>query len=72
MLTSTAAGTGYAEDRSAIEDLQARCLSALDFKDPDRWVADKGIPPGNRRLTDVIAVRASGPPLDGLPAILVY
>jgi hypothetical protein len=37
-MTSTAAGSSYAEDRSAIEDLQARYLFALDFKDPDLYV----------------------------------
>jgi hypothetical protein len=33
-MTSTAAGTSYAEDRAAIEDLQARYLFAMDFGDP--------------------------------------
>ena len=37
-MTSRAAGTSYAEDRSAIEDLQARYLFALDFHDPDLYV----------------------------------
>ena len=37
-LTSNAAGTSYAEDRSAIEDLQARYLFAMDFGDPDLYV----------------------------------
>ena len=37
-MTSTAAGSTYAEDRSAIEDLQARYLFALDFHDPDLYV----------------------------------
>ena len=34
-MTSKAADTSYAEDRSAIEDLQARYLFAMDFGDPD-------------------------------------
>jgi hypothetical protein len=29
----------YAEDRAAIEDLQARYLFALDFHDPDLYVS---------------------------------
>jgi hypothetical protein len=37
-MTSTAAGTSYAEDRAAIEDLQARYLFAMDFGDPDLYV----------------------------------
>jgi hypothetical protein len=37
-MTSNAAGTSYAEDRSAIEDLQARYLFAMDFGDPDLYV----------------------------------
>jgi hypothetical protein len=37
-MTSTAAGSSYAEDRSAIEDLKARHLFALDFHDPDLYV----------------------------------
>jgi SnoaL-like domain len=37
-MTSKAAGTSYAEDRSAIEDLQARYLFAMDFGDPDLYV----------------------------------
>lgn len=35
-MTSRAAGTSYAEDRAAIEDLQARYLFAMDFHDPDQ------------------------------------
>jgi hypothetical protein len=31
--------SGYAEDRAAIEDLQARYLFALDFHDPDLYVS---------------------------------
>jgi len=37
-MTSKAAGTSYAEDRAAIEDLQARYLFAMDFGDPDLYV----------------------------------
>src|SRR5512132_2137016 len=37
-MTSTAAGTSYAEDRAAIENLQARYLFAMDFHDPDLYV----------------------------------
>src|SRR5262245_48923498 len=36
-MTSTAAGTSYADDRAAIEDLQARYLFAMDFGDPDLY-----------------------------------
>jgi hypothetical protein len=31
--------SSYAEDRAAIEDLQGRYLSALDFHDPDLYVS---------------------------------
>jgi hypothetical protein len=37
-MTSGATGTSYAEDRAAIEDLQARYLFAMDFGDPDLYV----------------------------------
>ena len=37
-MSSSAAGS-YAEDRSEIEDLQARYLFALDFHDPDLYVS---------------------------------
>ena len=37
-MTSTAADTSYAEDRAAIENLQARYLFAMDFGDPDLYV----------------------------------
>ena len=37
-MTSKAADSSYAEDRSAIEDLQARYLFAMDFGDPDLYV----------------------------------
>ena len=35
----TRPGSSYAEDRAAIEDLQARYLFALDFHDPDLYVS---------------------------------
>lgn len=44
-VTSRAAGN-YADDRAEIEDLQARYLFALDFRDPDLYVStftDDGI-----------------------------
>ena len=37
-ITSRAADS-YADDRAAIEDLQARYLFALDFHDPDLYIA---------------------------------
>src|SRR4026207_1336722 len=37
-ITSKAADTSYAEDRAAIENLQARYLFAMDFGDPDLYV----------------------------------
>ena len=37
-MTSKAADASYAEDRAAIEDLQARYLFAMDFGDPDLYV----------------------------------
>lgn len=37
-MTSRAAETSYAEDRAAIENLQARYLFAMDFHDPDLYV----------------------------------
>lgn len=37
-MTSRAAGS-YADDRADIEDLQARYLFALDFRDPDLYVS---------------------------------
>lgn len=37
-MTSRAADN-YADDRSAVEDLQARYLFALDFRDPDLYVS---------------------------------
>ena len=37
--TSAAGATSYGEDRSLIENLQARYLFALDFHDPDLYVS---------------------------------
>ena len=37
-MTSKAADASYAEDRAAIEDLQARYLFAMDFHNPDLYV----------------------------------
>jgi ketosteroid isomerase-like protein len=40
LFAASAAGEGsYAEDRAQIEDLQARYLFALDFRDPDAYAA---------------------------------
>jgi hypothetical protein len=36
--TQSRPATSYAEDRAAIEDLQARYLFAMDFRDPDLYV----------------------------------
>jgi hypothetical protein len=74
-MTSTAAGTSYAEDRAAIEDLQARYLFALDFHDPDLYVTTftedgvldvgSGEIRGRKAIRDVIAKmpspRSEGP-----------
>jgi hypothetical protein len=64
-MTSGAAGSSYAEDRSAIEDLQARYLFALDYHDPDRYVltftedgildVGSGEIKGRKAIRDVIA-----------------
>jgi hypothetical protein len=37
-MMSRAAASGYADDRAAIENLQARYLFAMDFHDPDLYV----------------------------------
>ena len=37
--TSSRAAGSYADDRAEIEDLQARYLFALDFRDPDLYVS---------------------------------
>ena len=64
-MTSTAAGTSYADDRAAIEDLQARYLFAMDFGDPDLYVTTftengildvgSGEIKGRKAIRDVIA-----------------
>ncbi len=64
-MTSTAAGASYAEDRSAIEDLQARYLFAMDFGDPDLYITlftedgildiGNGEIRGRKAIRDVIA-----------------
>src|SRR5439155_17413149 len=57
--------SSYAEDRAAIEDLQARYLFALDFHDPDLYVSTftedgildygSGDVKGRQAIKDVIA-----------------
>lgn len=37
-MSSSAASSSYADDRAAVEDLQARYLFAMDFGDPDLYV----------------------------------
>ena len=64
-ITSRAADTSYAEDRAAIEDLQARYLFAMDFGDPDLYVTmftedgildvGSGEIKGRKAIRDVIA-----------------
>lgn len=64
-ITSKAADTSYAEDRTAIEDLQARYLFAMDFGNPDLYVTlftEEGILDigngeirGRKAIRDVIA-----------------
>ena len=64
-MTSGAAGNSYSEDRSAIEDLQARYLFAMDFHDPDLYVTmftedgildvGSGEIKGRKAIRDVIA-----------------
>ena len=64
-ITSRAADTSYAEDRAAIEDLQARYLFAMDFGDPDLYVTlftedgvldiGNGEIRGRKAIRDVIA-----------------
>jgi hypothetical protein len=39
VLAQGSSSSSYAEDRAAIEDLQARYLFALDFHDPDLYVS---------------------------------
>jgi hypothetical protein len=64
-ITSKAADTSYAEDRSPIEDLQARYLFAMDFGDPELYVTlftedgvldiGNGEIKGRKAIRDVIA-----------------
>lgn len=64
-ITSSAVDTSYAEDRAAIEDLQARYLFAMDFGDPDLYVTlftedgvldiGSGEIRGRKAIRDVIA-----------------
>ena len=64
-ITSKAADASYAEDRAAIEDLQARYLFAMDFGNPDLYVTlftedgvldiGNGEIRGRRAIRDVIA-----------------
>jgi hypothetical protein len=78
-MTSRAAGS-YADDRSAIEDLQARYLFALDFHDPDLYVSTftedgvldygTGDVTGRAAIKEVIAGMPNPAPTDGLrPAV---
>ena len=82
-MTSSAQGTSYAEDRSAIEDLQARYLFAMDFHDPDHYVTmftedgildvGSGEIKGRKAIRDVVAKMpnpGAGPVPEGLwPAV---
>ena len=64
-ITSKAADASYAEDRAAIEDLQARYLFAMDFGDPDLYITmftedgildvGSGEIKGRKAIRDVIA-----------------
>lgn len=64
-ITTKAADPSYAEDRAAIEDLQARYLFAMDFGDPDLYVTmftedgvldiGNGEIRGRKAIRDVIA-----------------
>ena len=64
-ITSRAADTSYAEDRAAIENLQARYLFAMDFGDSDLYVTTftedgildvgSGEIKGRKAIRDVIA-----------------
>src|SRR5262245_2862150 len=68
----------YAEDRAAIEDLQARYLFALDFHDPDLYVSTftedgvldygSGDVKGRQAIKDVIAKMPSPATTAGLRA----
>jgi hypothetical protein len=68
----------YAEDRAAIEDLQARYLFALDFHDPDLYVSTftedgvldygSGDVKGRQAIKDVIARMPNPAPRAGVRA----
>ncbi len=68
--------SSYAEDRAAIEDLQARYLFALDFHDPDLYVSTftqdgvldygSGDVKGRQAIKDVIAKMPNPAPTAGL------
>src|SRR5262245_40764904 len=68
-------GSSYAEDRAAIEDLQARYLFALDFHDPDLYVSTftedgvldygSGEVKGRQAIKDVIARMPNPAPVAG-------
>src|SRR5579863_6675414 len=68
--------SSYAEDRAAIEDLQARYLFALDFHDPDLYVSTftpdgvldygSGEVKGREAIKAVIAKMPSPPATAGL------
>jgi len=70
--------SSYAEDRAAIEDLQARYLFALDFHDPDLYVSTftedgildygSGDVKGRQAIKDVIAKMPSPATTAGLRA----
>ena len=70
--------SSYAEDRAAIEDLQARYLFALDFHDPDLYVSTftedgvldygSGTVKGRQAIKDVIAKMPSPAATAGLRA----
>jgi hypothetical protein len=67
--------SSYAEDRAAIEDLQARYLFSLDFHDPDLYVSTftedgvldygSGEVKGRQAIKDVIARMPSPKPVAG-------
>src|SRR5439155_23291385 len=70
--------SSYAEDRAAIEDLQARYLFALDFHDPDLYVSTftedgvldygSGDVKGRQAIKEVIARMPNQAPTVGLRA----
>src|SRR5438046_10634763 len=71
----TRPASSYAEDRAAIEDLQARYLFALDFHDPDLYVSTftedgvldygSGDVKGRQAIKEVIARMPSPAPIAG-------